>query len=78
MDDGSNVTPAKLSDRAVYSDINISGLHCRHAGVQNKRKYDHIICIKMEVNSQRRKILLFLYTNMAAITSNANQQAAIC
>ena len=49
-------------------------LHCRHVGVQNKRKFVHIVCIKMEVKSQRRKKLLFLYTNMAAMTSHANNQ----
>ena len=47
----------------------IGGLHCRHV-----RKFVHIICIKMEVNSQRRKILLFLSTNMATMTSHANHQ----
>ena len=35
---------------------------------QNKRKFAHIVCIKMEVNSQRRKIL-FLTANMVAMTS---------
>ena len=38
---------------------------------RNKRKFAHIVCIKMEVNSQRRKILLFQTTNMAAMTSCA-------
>ena len=52
----------------------IGGLHCRHVGGQNKRKFVHIVCIKMKVNSQRRKILLFLSTNMAAMTSHANHQ----
>ena len=33
----------------------VGGLHCRHAGVQNKRKFVHIVCIKMEVKSQRTK-----------------------
>ena len=43
--------------------------HCRHVGVQN-------ICmiIKIEVNSQRRTILLFMYTNMAAMTSHVSYQ----
>ena len=50
----------------------IGGLHCRHVGVQNKRKFVHIVRVKMEVYSQKRKILLFLYTNMAAMTSHAN------
>ena len=38
--------------------ITIGGLHCRHVGVQNKRKFVRIVCIKMEVNSQRRKNLI--------------------
>ena len=50
----------------------IYALHCRHAVGQNKRKFAHIVCIKMAVNSPRRKILLFLSTNMAAMTSHAN------
>ena len=56
--------------------LSIGGSHCRHmhVGVQNKRKFVHIVCIKMEVKSQRRKILLFMYTNMAAMTSHANHQ----
>ena len=52
----------------------IGGLHCRHVGGQNKRKFAHKVCIKIAVNSQRRKILLFLSTNMAAMTSHANHQ----
>ena len=52
----------------------IGCLHCRHIGVQNKRKLLHIVCKKMEVKSQRRKILMFRYTNMAAMTSHANHQ----
>ena len=52
----------------------IGGLHRRHVGVQNKRKFVDIACIKMEVNSQKKKILLFLYTNMAAMTSHANHR----
>ena len=52
----------------------IGGLHYHHVGVQNKRKFVHIVCTKMKVNSQRRKILLFLSTNMAAMTSHANHQ----
>ena len=50
----------------------IGSLHCCHVGVQNKRNFFYIVCIKMEVNSHRRKILLLLYTNMAAMTSHAN------
>ena len=52
----------------------IGGFHCRHVGGQNKRKFVHIVCIKMALNSPRRKILLFLSTNMAAMTSHANHQ----
>ena len=52
----------------------IDGLHCRHVGVQNKTKFVLTVSIKIEVNSQRRKILLFLYTNMAAMMSHANHQ----
>ena len=50
----------------------IDGLHCRHVGGQNKRKFAHIVCIKMAVNYPRRKILFFLSTNMVAMTSHAN------
>ena len=32
----------------------------------------HEICIKIEFGSQRREHLLFLYTNMAAVTSREN------
>ena len=52
----------------------IDGFHCRHAGGQNKRKFVHKVCIIMKVNSQRRKMVLFLSTNMAAMTSHANHQ----
>ena len=54
--------------------MEIDGLHCRHVGGQNKRKFAHVICIKTAVNSQRRKILLFLSTNMAAMASHKNDQ----
>ena len=52
----------------------IGGLHRRHVGGQNKTKFVLKVCIKMEVNSQRRKISLLLPTNMAAMTSHANHQ----
>ena len=39
--------------------------------VDKAKEFTHIVCIKMVVNSQRRKILLFLSTNMAAMTSHA-------
>ena len=54
--------------------LTIGGFHCRHIGGQNKRKFVHVVCIKIEVISHRRKILLFLSTNMAAMTSHANHQ----
>ena len=56
------------------SGLRIGGFHCRHVGGQNKRKFVHVVCIKIEVNSHRRKILLLLSTNMAAMTSHANHQ----
>ena len=70
---GKNIRKALLSTEFENS-FSIGSLHCRHASGQNKRKLAHIVCIKMAVNSQRRKILLFLYTNMAAMTSHANHQ----
>ena len=39
-----------------------------NVGGKNKRKFAHIVCIKMEVNPQRRKILLFHTKNIAAMT----------
>ena len=58
----------------TFTDVTIGGFHCHHVGGQNKRKFVYVVCIKIEVNSHRRKILLFLYTNMAAMTSHANHQ----
>ena len=52
----------------------VGGFHSRLVGGQNKRKFVHIVCRTMTINSQRRKILLFLSTNMAAMTSLANNQ----
>ena len=40
--------------------------------MQNNTKCMHGICIKIEFGSQRRERLLFLYTNMAAVTSREN------
>ena len=37
--------------------MGIGGLYCRHVGGQNKRKFAHIVCIRMNVNSQGRKNL---------------------
>ena len=53
----------------------MGGLHCCHVGVQNKRKFVHIVCIKMELSPRGEK--LFLYTNMAAMTSHVNHQYLI-
>ena len=62
------IKPLKpLSPRNKHLDI--GGLHCRHVGGKNKRKFAYIVYIRIEVNSQRRKILLFLFTNMVAMTS---------
>ena len=52
----------------------VGGFHSRLVGGQNKRKFVHIVCRTMTINSQRTKILLFLSTNMAAMTSHANNQ----
>ena len=57
-------------------------------GVTNKEYYGRLwyflewsieffsqrIYVKIEFSSQRREILLFFTTNMAAVTSHANQQ----
>ena len=45
-----------------------------HVGGQNKRNFSRRICMKIEFCSQRREMLLFLTTNMATVTSRANQQ----
>ena len=47
-----------------------------HVGGQNKRIFPRRIYMKIEFSSQRREVLLFLTTNMAAVTSRANQQYA--
>ena len=39
-----------------------------HVGGQYNRIFSPIIYMKMEVSSQRREMLLFLTTNMAAVT----------
>ena len=36
-------------------------LHCHHIGSKTKKKFAHIVCIKMEVNSQRRKNFIVSY-----------------
>ena len=48
----------RINILTLICDEPIGGLHCRHVGGQNKRKFAHIICIKMAVNSQRRKNLI--------------------
>ena len=45
-----------------------------HVGGQNKRIFPRRIYMKIELSSQRREMLLFLTTNMGAVTSRANQQ----
>ena len=45
-----------------------------HVGGQNKRIFPRRIYMKIEFSSQRREVLLLLTTNMAAVTSRANQQ----
>ena len=45
-----------------------------HVGGQNKKIFPRRICMKIDFSSQRREMLLFLTTNMAAATSRANQQ----
>ena len=55
----------------------IGGLHRSHVGGQNKRKFVHKVCTKMAGNSQRGKISLFLYTNMAVMTSRANHRSIL-
>lgn len=57
---------AKRSER-------MGSLHCRHVGVQKRGKFVQIVCIKMEVYAQS-KILLFLYTKMAAMTSHGKHK----
>ena len=42
--------------------------------LQNNRKWPHRFCIKVESNSQKAFYWIVLYTNMAAVTSDANHQ----
>ena len=46
----------------------------RHVGGQYNKIFSRRIYMKIEFSSQRREMLLFLTTNMAAVTSRANQQ----
>ena len=45
-----------------------------HVGGQYNTILFRRICMKIEFSSQRRETVLFLTTNMAAVTSRANQQ----
>ena len=45
-----------------------------HVGGQNKRIFPRRIYMKIEFSFQRREMLLFLTTNIASVTSRANQQ----
>ena len=35
----------------------IGGLHCCHVGVQNKRKFVHVVCIKVKVPQEKNLIV---------------------
>ena len=48
-------------------------LQCGYVGGQYNRNFARKIYMKIEFSSQRRDMLLFLTTNMAAVTSLANQ-----
>ena len=48
--------------------------HGGHVGGQNNGIFSWRIYMKIEFSSQRREKLLFLITNMAAVTFHANQQ----
>ena len=45
-----------------------------HVGGQYSSIFSRIIYMKIEFSPQRREMLLFLTTNMAAVMSHANQQ----
>ena len=72
----------KSGPKAPYVDGNESILPflvCNHftrrpCWCSIQKKFLGKICIKIEFISQRRETLLFLTTNMAAVTSLANQQ----
>ena len=44
-----------------------------HVGGQYSSIFSRIVYLKIEFSSQSREMLLFLTTNMAAVTSHANQ-----
>ena len=47
-----------------------------HVRSQNNQIFSRIIYVKIEFSSQRRKMVLFLTANMAAVKSRSNQQWA--
>ena len=58
------ISTSTINSEAPDMIFHIGGLHRRHVGGKNKRNFAHIVCIKMEVNSKRIKLLLFHTTNM--------------
>ena len=57
--------------------LNILGLQPREKAAMFVVNTTTVFCriyLKMEFSSQSRKMLLFLITNIAAVTSHANQQ----
>ena len=73
-------TEGMSDDAPIYeceSEIDILGLQPRDKaamlGVRKKELFSRRIYMKIEVTSQRREMLLFLTTKMAAVTSPANQ-----
>ena len=59
----------------IHSTIVGSQPHDKAAMFQYNRIFSQRIYPKIEFGSQRREMLLFLTTNMAAVTSHANQQS---
>ena len=49
-----------------------------HVGGPYNRFFSRRIYMKIEFSSLRREMLLFFITNMAAVTSRANQQFPVC
>ena len=69
----------KYSPKSCVVKFHVQFLVCNHVTRrpcwgQNKRIFPRRIYMKIEFSSQRREMLLFLTTNMAAVTSRANQQ----
>ena len=69
--------PFTLPSQSSLLKLPILGLQPRDKaamlGGQYNRNFARKIYMEMEFSSQRRDILLFLTTNMAAVTSLANQ-----